>query len=73
MAKTPQHRVALFIVVRTQYEEDSQLFIKPLVLGAYLSIDRAEEIKGKYEQEMRDRGLYDFFEFEVQAATYYDE
>jgi len=78
-----KNRDTLFVVVRTEWPEfiDNHLtflkgtppFIKPTSLGAYASLERAEEVQGKYEQEMIDRGLGEFFNFEVQTVTYYEE
>lgn len=69
-----KHRGTLFVVVRTAWNDPFTKEMKGVTaLGAYLSLERAEEVQGKYEQEMIDRGLGDFFEFEVQTVTYYDE
>lgn len=70
----PKHRSTVFAVVRTQYSDhEGGGFVTPVTIGVYATATRADEIKGRYEQEMKDKGLFDYFEFEVQASTYYDE
>lgn len=43
-----------------------------LPVGAWSTLERAEEMQGCYEQELKDRGIEDF-SFEVIALTVYDE
>lgn len=72
----PKNRQTLFAVVRTQFEETGHGTyerLNPVLCGVYHSMDRAEEIQGKHEQEMKDKGFDEFFYFEVQTVTYYDE
>lgn len=74
MAKTPTNRVSLFAVVRTaDYQAGfAHLKVQPTIVGVYLNLERAEEIAGRYAQEMKDKGI-NGFNFEVTAATYYDD
>lgn len=62
-----KHRGTLYAVVRTQQDGLA------VVVGVYLTPDRADEIKARYVQEMKDRGFGGMFQFSVNATTYYDE
>lgn len=66
----PKHRQTVFNVVRLCIDQSKYV---PTVVGVYLSLERAEEIKGKFKQEMKEKKLEDIFDFTVQASTYYDE
>ena len=76
MAKKPSvNRATLYAVVREQWSDhvEAASLENAAILGVYLSLARAEEVSGRYQQEMIDKGLGDFFEFSVRATTYYDE
>ena len=65
-----KHRSNVFAVVRNCYAPDSG---PSHVIGVYLTVERAEEIAGRYTQEMLEKGMSNLFGFGVQATTYYDE
>lgn len=69
----PKHRQTVFAVVRTMWSEAEEGYINPVLCGAYMTLSRAEEVQGKYKQEMKERGLDDIFNFNVQTVTYYEE
>lgn len=71
-----KHRETIFCVVRETYEEEdfgSYHLGSPMICAATHSLERAEELKGKYEQEMKDKDFEDEFLFHVQTTTFYDE
>lgn len=67
----PKHRTTIYVVVRYYYDTYEEIETVTL-LDSFRSLERAEEVKGNYEQEARDRGLWSALHFEVMASTYYD-
>jgi hypothetical protein len=67
----PKNRQTIFCVVRNHFDNDELLH--SLCISATLTLERAEELAGKYTQEVIDRDFQDIFNFEVQTVTYYDE
>jgi hypothetical protein len=70
-----KHRSSVFAVVR---ERDfgflEEAFEFEAIIGAYLTLARAEEVAEASLQEMKDKGMQDGeFKFYVAATTYYDE
>lgn len=71
----PKHRGTLFAVVREEMTEHSFGCIEWVfsgLIGVYETVQRADEVVGACEQEMKDRG-FDNFLFTVKVVTYYDE
>lgn len=68
--KRPKNRGSVFAVIRTsQYGE---FYLDPHLLGVFLTLDRAEEVRDSYIQDFLDRHI-EGFKFEVQISNYYDE
>lgn len=74
MAKLPKNRATVFVVIRTVDMQVGfqHVKIQPTVVGVYFSLSRAEEIAGRYKQEMDDKG-FTGINFEVMASAFYDE
>jgi len=71
----PKHRGITYAVVRQQDTSSASEFdsrYKPVIIGTYATIMRAEEIAGRSAQTLRDLGVTGFT-FEVQPTTWYDE
>lgn len=69
----PKHRETIFCVVRTAWQRETNEFVWPVICASCMSLERAEELKGKYEQEILESGLSEYFQFRVQTTSYYDE
>lgn len=69
-----KHRGTVYAVVRV---DDPNIVVsnprpRPVLIGVYLTLQRAEEIQGRSAQQFKDMGIGGF-KFEVQPTTYYDE
>jgi len=60
-----KNRCLIFIVTRSGPSQTT-------VLDSFYSLARAEEMKGVYEQKMKEHNVSEFV-FEVQSSVYYDE
>lgn len=65
-----KHRSNVWVVVREEDDAWGDKFSG--IVGVYRTAERADEVVGMCEQEMKDRG-FDQFIFSVKVATYYDE
>ena len=68
-----KHRSTLFAVVRKIH--NGTAFEYSGLIGVYLTLDRAEEIKDSSIQQLKDQfpHISIDFEFEVSPVTYYEE
>lgn len=69
----PKHRQTLFAVIR---EHDSYgAMCDATLIGVYVTLERADEVRGASEQEFKDRlGKHaEEFMFSVQPVTFYLE
>jgi hypothetical protein len=46
--------------------------VLPTILDSFRTYERAQEVCGIYEQQMKERGLEGFI-FQVQTTTYYND
>lgn len=72
----PKHRQTLFAVVR-EFETGTNFDLTDaVIIGVYLTFQRADEVKDAAKQEFVDRfGIVEAskFHFSIQAVTYYEE
>lgn len=63
-----RHRKTMYILLRISLGGD-----EVHALAGYKTLERAEEMKGVYEQEYQEKGMFPMYFIEIQSATYYDE
>lgn len=66
-----KHRGTVYAVVR-QTADGYFPPHRPVLIGVYFSLERAEEIQGRSAQQFKEMNI-EGFKFEVQPTTYYDE
>jgi hypothetical protein len=78
--KYPTNRTIIYTIVRTQSEiindrHDGWLtnWVNPVVLDSFRTLERAEEVVGQFEQQFKEAGVEDFYMFEIQTSSFYDE
>lgn len=66
------HRALNYTIIRVVRMNEWRV-CDPAILDSFRTLERAEEVKGIYEQQMKENGLEGQFEFHIQTHTWYDE
>lgn len=62
------HRKTIYSLLRISLGGDAVC-----LLDSFRTLERAEEVKGVYEQQLAEKDLFPMYFFEIQTSTYYDE
>jgi hypothetical protein len=70
--KKLKHRTNIYVVVRSVWNDSENKIVLVNAMDAFRTYERAEEMKGVYEQQDAERNVSNR-EYKVDISTFYDE